>query len=280
MNGGYPYEDLMAPEPRHYQPHDPPEARLHEAIIRREFVPYYHPQYDVLSGTPLGAEVLVRWYHPERGTVPPSEFLPMAERSGAVLELGDWVAAATCREMAPWREQWPGFRVFHNCSPRQLATPAFAQRLLGILSRGGVEPGSVDIEIATQTALSLDDTARGNLAAMRERGVAVVVDDVGAGEFSLPADTAIDGLKLHPALMLRLLDDPSAERLVRRAVDAAGGMPRGVAANGIEDPSQREALIVMGVSRMQGFLFCRPGPASGLGGIQVRALLTRPRMRS
>lgn len=269
----------MAPEPRHYMPGDTPEARLHDAIIRREFVPYYHPQYDVLTGAPLGAEVLVRWYHPERGTVPPSEFLPMAERSGAVLELGDWVASAACREMAPWREQWPGFRVFHNCSPRQLATPGFAARVLGIIGRGGVDPATVDIEIATTTAHALDATGRGNLAQMREHGMAVVIDDVGHGELELPAGLAIDGLKLHPALMSRLLDGPAAEATVRRAVAMASGMPRGVSANGIEDPSQREALIVLGVRRMQGFLFCRPGPATGLGGIQVRPLLIRPRLR-
>ncbi|MBM4365579.1 MAG: EAL domain-containing protein [Deltaproteobacteria bacterium] len=269
----------MAPEPRHYTPRETPEALLHEAIIRREFVPYYHPQYDVLTGAPLGAEVLVRWYHPDRGTVPPSEFLPMADRSGEVLELGEWVTATACREMAPWREAWPGFRAYHNCSPRQLATAGFAERLLGILDRGRVDPGSVDIELAMQTAHGLDATGRANLERLRERGAAVVIDDVGIDALALPPGLGVDGLKLPPALMSRLLHDDDAEATARQAVAMAASMPRGVAANGIEDPSQREALIVLGVTRMQGFLFCRPGPATGLGSIQVRPLLTRPRMR-
>ncbi|MBM4391227.1 MAG: EAL domain-containing protein [Deltaproteobacteria bacterium] len=270
----------MARPQRQYSARHAPESRLHEALIRHEFVPYYHPQYDVLSGAPLGAEVLVRWYHPERGTVPPSEFLPMAEHSGEVLELGDWVAAAACREMEPWREAWPGFRVYHNCSPRQLATPGFARRMLSLLERGGVDISSVDFEIANQTAHGLDATGRANLERVRARGAAVVIDDVGTDELAPPPGLAVDGLKLSPTLMSRLLHDPAAEATARQAVAMAAKMARGVAANGIEDPHQREILIMLGVTRMQGFLFCRPGPAEGLGCIQIRPLLTHPRLAS
>lgn len=266
----------------HDAPHrlsnEAPGKLLLDALLRREFAVYYQPQYEVLTGAPVALEVLLRWYHPERGTVPASEFMRVAEDSGAIVPIGAWALATAGRDTAPWLAAWPALRLSVNLSARQLAEPHLGQQVIDTLSATGLSPARVDVEVRASVLAGAGPAARAELARLQAAGASLVLDDFPGGALPPVGEgLRVDGLKLDRRLSQGALEPGPARDRLLEAVAAGASLPLGAAAMAVEDPRQREALLGLGVRRMQGFLFCRPGPAAGLGAIELRNLPLRPR---
>ena len=152
-----------------------------------------------------------------------------------------------------------------------------AAQMLQSLERGGFQPARVDVEVRLGTLHAAPASALAELAALRAAGASVVLDEFGQEGDTLPGPVPADGLKLARRLVAAATQDGEPPPQLLAAIQAGRDLPRGVAASGVEDPGQREKLLGMGIRLMQGFLFCRPGPASGLGGIELKNLPFRPR---
>ncbi len=242
------------------------ERRLRHAIDRRLLDVHYQPVVELPSGRVIGAEALVRWRDAELGTVPPDEFIPVAESTGLVLGLGRWVLNAACREAARWRSAagTPEPTVAVNVSPVQLAERTFVGDVTSALAASGLPPHRLHLEITETAAIAdLAQTAE-LLASLRALGVRLVLDDFGTGHSSL---TMLRTLPLTKVKVDRSFVEHVAERagdavLVRLVIDAAHSLGLTVCAEGIERIEQAQQLIAMGCDEAQGWLFGRPEPAS------------------
>jgi diguanylate cyclase (GGDEF)-like protein/PAS domain S-box-containing protein len=249
--------------------------RLREAIERREFVLHYQPQVDLGSGAIIGAEALVRWQDPEAGMVPPMRFIPLAEESGLILPLGEWVLGSACAEAAAWAGAGRAdVRVAVNLSARQFEQRDLPNLVGRTLKESGLPPARLELEITESTAMRDPDATVRTLLRLRELGVRIAVDDFGTGYSSLvylkrfPVDT----LKIGQAFVRDL-----AERTVDTAIVAAIiGLAEVlrlelVVAEGVETQSQLDVLKSIKCRVVQGYMFGRPMPVP-----DFRALLATP----
>jgi diguanylate cyclase (GGDEF)-like protein len=251
------------------------ERSLRRAIERNELVAYFQPQVDLRSGRISGMEALVRWKHPERGMVPPNEFIPIAEDTGLIVPLGEWVLEAACRQARQWHAQgFPGLRVAVNLSVVQLRESDLAQRFAAILARTGLDPRFLELEITEALVARNDQNTREQLARLREMGVQLAIDDFGTGYSSLAYLTRlpIDCLKIDRSFVNDLQPGSNTEAVVRAILAIARSLHLRVVAEGVETDAQRELLVALGAQEMQGFLFSRPLPD-----VEATALLTTHR---
>ncbi|GJE00973.1 putative signaling protein [Methylobacterium isbiliense] len=235
------------------------EHDLRLAVSRGEFTVLYQPQMDVMSGELVGFEALLRWNHPERGSVPPDHFIPVAEETGAILAIGDWVLRETCREAAGWERP---LRVAVNVSAVQLHGPDFAQTLHEILLQTGLRPGRLELEI-TETALVRDPArALATLRRLKALGVRVAMDDFGTGYSSLSNLRAFpfDKIKIDRSF-IRAVDVNTETAAILRAVLGLGrGLGLPVLAEGVETPAELSFLGAEACQEAQGYLLGRPAP--------------------
>ncbi len=250
------------------------ENDLRLALGRRELSLAFQPQFDAVAGVPVGVEALLRWNHPERGTVSPADFIPLAEQNGTIIEIGEWVVLTACQQAKPWLRQWPGLSIAVNVSPRQLRDPAFAARMLAIIAKAEVPVWNLEFEITEAMTVRHETAARANLDALRTAGAKVTIDDFGVGYSSLSYlhDLPVDGIKIDRSFVARLHDDPGADAVVRAVQAICARLNLAILAEGIETPAQRDALLGRGIRRMQGYLFARPAPVTGLGALELRQL--------
>ena len=236
------------------------EAELRRAIAGGELRVHYQPIVTLPDGLLLGAEALVRWQHPERGMLPPADFIAIAEQSGLVVPIGRWVLEEACREAAGWAD--PGLTVSVNLSPRQVGD-GLIEAVADAITRSRLEPGRLALEITEGTLLEDSDAARGTLKALKALGVQLVLDDFGTGYSSLGylKRLPLDGLKIDRSFVDGLGTDADDSAIVSAVAGMAASLGLTLIAEGVETDAQLAELRRLACERAQGFLFGRPmGP--------------------
>jgi EAL domain-containing protein (putative c-di-GMP-specific phosphodiesterase class I) len=209
----------------------------------------------------LGAESLMRWHSAELGEVSPAVFIPLAEETGLIHQVGDWGLRTACERVSSWRRDRVGFAgyVSVNVSPWQLGHPEFVARLRALLATYRIQPGELTLEV-TESALLFDAAeAIAKLTEIRTLGVKVALDDFGTGYSSLALikDLPLDLIKIDQSFV-RQLGEGANRHLVRMIAAIGAEFALGVVAEGVETAAEREELLALGCSGFQGFLFARP----------------------
>jgi len=233
---------------------------LRHAIENGELMLSFQPQVDA-AGRPVGAEALMRWHSPTRGRISPATFIPIAEETGLIHELGEWSLREGCRCLARWQREAVAFgsHLSVNVSPWQLARPQFVERLVQIVEASGIDPGGLMLEITESAVLlDLDDTVA-KLRAIRPFGIRIALDDFGTGYSSLALvkDLPLDAIKIDQSFV-RHLDQGANKHLVRMVVAIGTELGLEVIAEGVETAAERDQLVALGCERLQGYHYARP----------------------
>lgn len=236
------------------------EEELRIALVRNEFFLCYQPQVD--GSRVIGAEALVRWKHPTRGLVPPNDFIPLAEETGLILPLGEWVLETACRQIAQWNhtKKLRGVTIAVNISARQIHQKGFEEKVLAILRKTGIAPSQLELEL-TETSLLHDiEGVVQRMAKLKDHGLRFSVDDFGVGYSSLSylKKLPLDKLKIDRAFVKDILVEPSSSAIAQAIISLCGAMKLSVVAEGVETEEQRQHLTQLGCPTFQGFLFSRP----------------------
>lgn len=237
------------------------ESELRRAIEHRQFVLHYQPVRALSTGEIVGSEALLRWNHPKRGIVPPAEFIPTLETSGLIAEVGRWVVDEACRQAAEWSRTLPTIRwTALNVSAAQLRGSEFVQFVRESLARHDVDAARLSIEITESLALDDSPETADLLRRLRELGARIAVDDFGTGYSSLAylRRLPIDRIKIDRSFVEGVGGDPEANAVVRVIVELARSLHLSTVAEGIEQPSQAQALAELGCDMGQGYLLGRP----------------------
>jgi len=246
------------------------ENDLRRAIERGELELHYQPQLDLATGEVPAVEALLRWRHPEKGLVPPNAFIPLAEETGLVLGLGEWVLGEACRQLARWRAQGLGsLRVAVNISARQLQRPGLDAVVRHALAESGLAPCSLELEI-TESSVMLDPQhARSVLQSLRDLGVLLSIDDFGTGYSSLAylKRLPLDRLKIDRSFIHGIPADGDDAAIVETIIVMTHKLGLRVIAEGVETLEQRLQLLRQGCDEVQGFLLAAPVPAAQIPGV-------------
>jgi len=236
------------------------ETDLQRALQRDELTLVYQPIVSLQTGRTIGVEALCRWQHPERGLIEPADFIPTAEETGVIVQLGDWVLRESCRQLAAWRaELGARIAVSVNLSARQFAHPGLVDAVRDALRESGLKPRHLKLEI-TESALLESDAAEPVLRELCELGVEMQMDDFGTGYSSLSAlhRLPIRALKVDRTFVARIGEGGAPGQLVRTIVLMARGLDLAVIAEGVETEAQMSELREIGCDYAQGFLIARP----------------------
>jgi diguanylate cyclase (GGDEF)-like protein len=234
------------------------ESELSSAIQLQQLRVVFQPQYSLIDKKIIGAEVLLRWHHPEFGMVPPDRFIPIAEHSSQILEIDLWVLNQACQCLAKLQEL--GFSEFHlavNASATELSNPNYPKEVSRLLNRYELLPSLFEIEITETALVELDDVARNMVKTLKEIGVAIALDDFGTGYTSLNhlAALPLDVIKIDKSYTDQLLENP---KLVDSVLQLAEAFNLQVVAEGVETKAQLQELIRKGCHMAQGYLLSRP----------------------
>ncbi|HEX4775361.1 MAG TPA: EAL domain-containing protein, partial [Acidimicrobiia bacterium] len=244
---------------------------LHRALQRREFEVHYQPVVDLETGLVSGFEALVRWRHPTRGLVHPSDFISLAEETGLIVPLGAWVLEESCRQVVEWQAHRPeGARpltISVNLSPRQLTEPTLLDEVTRVLDETGIDPDCVWLEITESTLMHDAESAVSTLRALRLLGVHLSVDDFGTGYSSLSylKRFPVEALKVDRSFVDGLGNEPGDSAIVTAVVTMAHALGLRAIAEGLETPIQLRELRTLGCDMAQGFMFGVPRSATELG---------------
>ena len=244
------------------------------AIDRGQFHLHYQIQQSVTSGATTGHEVLLRWTHPERGNVPPMDFIPLAEECGAILPIGEWVLRTACEEAMRWPD---GGKIAVNLSPVQIAHADMPALVRSVLAETGLSPQRLELEI-TESAIIVDkQRALDALRDIKALGVSIAIDDFGTGYSSLETLRAFpfDKIKLDRSFMAELEVDAQSKAIVRAILALGKSLDVVVLAEGVETRSQLDILVAEGCHEAQGYLLGRPSRPEALHGPAV-AKVARP----
>ncbi|MFT4243099.1 MAG: EAL domain-containing protein [Acidovorax sp.] len=243
------------------------EADLRRGLQEKEFVLYYQPVVDA-KGRLLGAEALVRWNHPRRGLVSPAEFIPLAEQTGLILPLGQWVLEAACAQLVAWSRSalTRQFFLSVNVSVRQFRQPEFVERTLSALHDSGANPERLKLELTESLLLADVEDVIARMERLRRHGLGFSLDDFGTGYSSLSylKRLPLDQLKIDQGFVRDLQTDPNDAAIVRTILALAHSLDLAVVAEGVETTGQLEFLQRHGCQAFQGYLFGRPMPAEVL----------------
>ena len=237
---------------------------LRHALERDELALHYQPQLDIETGRIVGMEALIRWRHPDRGTVSPAEFIPLAEESGLIVPIGEWILRTACAQTRAWLDAGlPRLRVAVNISARQFRSPHLPQTIESILRETGLDPRDLELEITESVAMQDVELAIATLNQLKRIGVGLSIDDFGTGYSSLSylKRFPIDRLKVDQSFIRNLTTDANDAAIVRAIISLGHALKLKVIAEGVETEWQLEALRRYRCDEMQGFLFSRPLPA-------------------
>jgi EAL domain-containing protein (putative c-di-GMP-specific phosphodiesterase class I) len=251
-------------------------ADLRRALDRREFVLYYQPVVELKTLEIVGLEALIRWQHPERGLLPPTEFVPVAEDCGLILPIGDWGLAEACNQIRTWtreNRENESLRVCVNLSARQFSRQGLADHVQSLLTQSGTSSRQLGLEMTESSLIPNVDTAVEVLDGLRALGISISMDDFGTGYSSLSYlhSFPIDVLKIDRSFVGRMSEGEQPLQIVRTIIELARVLGIDVVAEGIETAEQYCLLRELGCRFGQGYLFAKPLPAE-----QVSALLRLP----
>jgi EAL domain-containing protein (putative c-di-GMP-specific phosphodiesterase class I) len=239
------------------------ELDLRQAIALGEFELYYQPVVNLRSNEISCCEALLRWHHPSRGLIAPAEFVPLAEETGLISQIGEWVIAAACAEAATWPG---GISIAVNISPVQFRNHTLALKVAAALAASGLAAFRLELEI-TETVLIRDDiTALATLHQLRALGVRIALDDFGTGYSSLSylQRFPFDKIKIDRCFVNEIADSEGSSSIVQAVVNIADARNMTTTAEGVETEQQKRMLAALGCTEMQGFLFSPARPASEL----------------
>jgi EAL domain-containing protein (putative c-di-GMP-specific phosphodiesterase class I) len=238
------------------------EEDLRQAIKTQDFKLYYQAQVD--RGVMIGAEALVRWQHPKRGLLAPDEFIPLAEQTGLILLIGDWVLETACKQIAVWaaRKNTSHLTAAVNISARQLLNPDFVKNVLAILQRTGANPQNLKLELTESMFVDDLEDVVAKMTALKSHGLRFALDDFGMGYSSLAylRRLPLDQLKIDQEFVRDILVDASSSAIAQSIISLSRAMRLSVIAEGVETEGQRDYLARLGCHSFQGFLFSGPLP--------------------
>jgi diguanylate cyclase (GGDEF)-like protein/PAS domain S-box-containing protein len=253
------------------------ETTLRHAVERKQMELYYQPKWDFRAGAITGAEALIRWNHPELGLLSPAKFIPIAEDSGLVLSLGEWVLRAALREIGQLHQQFPGLHIAVNLSARQFRQADLAEVACGILKETGFDPTCVELELTEGILMHHTDENIEMLKALKTMGMRIAIDDFGTGYSSLGylQRFPVDVLKIDRSFVMELPANASSAAIVDAVVTLAHGLGLKVVAEGVETPEQLAFLGAHGCDEGQGYHIGRPMPLA-----QFQTLLAQDRAKA
>jgi EAL domain-containing protein (putative c-di-GMP-specific phosphodiesterase class I) len=242
-------------------------ADLRHAIDGGQLEVFYQPIVTAHDAIPVGAEALVRWNHPHRGLVPPAEFIGVAESTGLIVALGDWVLNQACRQTQPWRQEGvidDDFYIAVNLSARQLAEPTLVDSVRRALNDSGLPPKSLVLEI-TESVVMLDlDAGLARLHSLKDLGLRVALDDYGTGYSSLNrlGTLPIDIVKIDKSFIDELTGKSGGTAVIKSVIDVTAALGLTSVAEGVEQQDQCTMLDNLGCNTIQGYLFAKPMPSA------------------
>ncbi|MBZ8182251.1 bifunctional diguanylate cyclase/phosphodiesterase [Oscillatoria salina] len=251
------------------------ERDLHSALEDNELELFYQPQIDVLSGKIIGAEALLRWRHPQHGFVSPGEFIPIAEASGLILPIGDWILHTACTQNQTWRSQgYPELCVAVNLSAKQFQQRNLSDLVANALSATGLQSHQLELEITESLLMEDVQKAIATLENLHELGLMLALDDFGTGYSSLSylKRFPIDFLKIDRSFVRGIPSDRNDVAITRSVIALAQSLQMHVIAEGVENQAQVDYLTNQGCDRLQGYYFSRPIPANDFAQLLAKNL--------
>ena len=249
------------------------ERSLHDALKNEELRVYYQPRIDINTRQILGMEALVRWVHPQIGMVSPAQFIPLAEETGLITPIGEWVLDEACRQNRAWRDAGlPPIRISVNLSPVQFRNPKLHEVVVGALTKSGLERDGLELEVTESMLMNDPKVTIATLRKLKEAGLKISIDDFGTGYSSLSylKQFPIDSLKIDRSFVRDVTSNPDDAAIATAIILMGHSLKLNVVAEGVETESQLAFLRVLQCNEVQGFLFSPPVPAD-----QAAALLAR-----
>jgi diguanylate cyclase (GGDEF)-like protein len=246
------------------------ESDLRHALERGEFLLHYQPKVETATGLIIGTEALLRWKHPVRGLVPPMDFIPLAEETGLIVTIGEWVLATACARNKAWQDQGlTKLGVAVNLSARQFADPLLLPKLTRIIHDSGLDPSSLELEITESIVMSNGDGAVAVLEKLKSIGVRIAIDDFGTGYSSLAylKRFPIDTLKVDRSFIRDIPADSGDKKITRAVIAMAHSLRLKVVAEGVETADQLKFLRAQRCDAIQGFFLYRPLPEGEVAGV-------------
>ncbi len=240
------------------------EARLRVALLQGEFLLHFQPQVDIRGGVVIGCEALVRWNNPQQGLIAPGRFIPMAEETGLIVPLGEWVLRQACVQAKHWHDLGMSqLSLAVNLSARQLRQPDIVARIAGILAETGLPAAALKLELTESMIMDRGDEAIALLQSLKDLGLRLSIDDFGTGYSSLAylKRFPIDELKIDQSFVRDIPNDSDDNEIATAIIGMAHGLRLNVMAEGVETEAQRDFLLKHGCNTYQGYLFSRPLPA-------------------
>ena len=236
------------------------EKALTEAVQRGEFVLAYQPQLSLVTGELVGTEALLRWNHPRNGLCMPSTFIPVAESTGLISEIGEWVTNEVAATLGSWHREGFNRRVAFNVSPRQLDRADFFARLRQTFAENNVPLSLVELEFTESAAMRASEAVVAEIATLREDGVRIAIDDFGTGysNFARLQQLPLDRVKLDPSLIADIEHSEKARVIVQAVMQLIQGVECEIVAEAVETSAQADILRAMGCHTIQGYVFAEP----------------------
>lgn len=242
------------------------ENALRHAIERDELRLYYQPQVATKTGEIIGVEALIRWQHPEHGLISPGLFIPMAEKNGMIIQIGEWVLRTACQQARDWKDAGHTLRVGVNISPRQFHQPDIRDRILNVLHETGLDPCQLEIEITESMMMSDPERIIAVLGDLQKLGILIAIDDFGTGHSSLALlkNFPINTLKIDQSFVRDIAEKPADSAITAIIVSLAHSLEMKAIAEGVETLEQLELMGIHNCDEIQGYLFSRPLPKEEL----------------
>ena len=250
------------------------EESLRRAIENREFVLHYQPKINIRSGAITGAEALIRWTHPERGSMAPASFIPVAENCGLICTLGSWALREACEQGRRWMDAGlPPITLAVNVSPIELCKTDFLDAVIGILDDTGFDPKYLELEVTEGVLMKRAVSTDATLKALKETGLRLAIDDFGTGYSSLSYLTKfpIDTIKIDQSFVRQISTDPTETAIVTAVISMAHSLNLIVVAEGVETRDEFDFLSNLGCDEAQGYYFSRPVAAASFAPLLFNA---------
>jgi EAL domain-containing protein (putative c-di-GMP-specific phosphodiesterase class I) len=252
------------------------ESDLHKALERDELLLYYQPKVDAATRMVKGMEALIRWKHPDKGLIPPMQFIPLAETSGLIIPIGEFVIRSACRQIKTWQEAgYKQMKIALNVSSRQFDQQGLIEIVKEALQDTMISPQCLELEITESTIMRNPEKAIQILMKVKAMGIGITIDDFGTGYSSLSylKRLPLDFLKIDQSFVKSLASDPNDQAIVMATIAMAHSLNLKTIAEGVETEEQLSFLQEHGCDEIQGYLLSRPLSAEEIPGILAKGYL-------